>query len=159
MTDRMIVFTPDIALQCAEEGRLEEWLHDFLLTVGKNAPLSHGLRLQERYWFGPCQFPLHLLTPCCGPDDGMEYPARPDAWQGKIAQMCASLAEGWEPPPLLVQYRKGGVLSLRDGNHRHTALVRSGITEYWTIFWFDREGDRARFLAAHCEHCVMKRTF
>ena len=39
--------------------------------------------------------------------------------------MDESIEAGWEPPPLLAEYRAGRLL-LQDGNHRYEALKREG---------------------------------
>ena len=53
----------------AAEGRLEEWIHAYLLTDGHNKPFSDGLKLDKRFYIGPLEMPLALFTRCCGPED------------------------------------------------------------------------------------------
>jgi hypothetical protein len=115
-------FTPASAQRAAQDGHIETWLHGFLTTTGDNV-----------------RFPLALLARCLGPEEGMEYPVSIERWEAKTAAMCSSIAQGWEPPPLLVMYQDDGVLSVRDGNNRHGALGKSGVRNYWTIFWFNKE--------------------
>jgi len=78
----------------------------------------------------------------------MEYPVPVAQWEQATSAMCASMERGWEPPPLIVEYR-GSVLSLRDGNHRHGALLQRGTTHYWAIFWFNDDKDRQEFVATY----------
>jgi len=145
-------YTPAGALHAARNGQIETWLHAFLTADGKNTPLSEGLKLAPRCYLGPVRFPLVLLSRCLGPEEGMEYRVPLPHWQAKTAAMCASIARGWKPPPLLVMYRDDGVLSVRDGNNRYGALTQSGVRDYWTIFWFNQLTDRDRFEAAYGQH-------
>ncbi|MFZ5824527.1 MAG: chromosome partitioning protein ParB, partial [Bacillota bacterium] len=66
--------SPDTVIRLAQEGRLEEWVHTFLESIGGNVPMSDGLRLQPRFWVGPVVIPLDRL------------------------------ARGWAPPPLIAQF-------------------------------------------------------
>lgn len=130
---------PENVIQLAAEGRLEEWVHDFLRSVGDNLPLSDGLKLQQRYWIGPVMMPLELLQRCYGPEPSMEFVAEKEGWEQHLARMSAALERGWSPPPLIAQFRTDGVFSLRDGNHRHETLRRARVERYWSVIWCDSE--------------------
>lgn len=130
------------ALQAARQGAIEDWVHEFLLTIGKNEPMSVGLKKQQRFWWGPVQLELSRLIRCCGPEQYMEYPVDPERFEQYVAEMVTSVINGWQPPPLIAVYDHGA-LSLRDGNHRHEALTRAGFDCYWTIVWFNDEQDYA----------------
>jgi hypothetical protein len=137
-------FTPEELLRYADSNRLEEWIHSFLTTVGGNEPLSIGLKLQPRYWLGPVQLPLASLTRCLGPEEGMEYRVPMSHWEESTTAMLTSMRKGWRPPPLIAVYTEDGSLSVRDGNHRHGALVKAGIHEHWTVVWCNTEAERRR---------------
>jgi hypothetical protein len=142
-------FAPAGALRAARDGQIEGWLHAFLTSSGNNIPLSEGLKRDPRWYLGPLSFPLNLLTRCLGPEQGMEYPVSVARWEKKTAAMCASLSRGWEPPPLLAMYCDDGMLSVRDGNHRHGALTQRGVRAYWTIFWFNNAAHVPLFEATY----------
>ncbi|MGE5675417.1 MAG: hypothetical protein ACM3XM_16325 [Mycobacterium leprae] len=129
--------TPEDVIRHAREGRLEEWVHTFLTHAGNNRPMSDGLRLQERFWIGPLQLPLERMERCCGPEPGMEYRMNPDSWEERVGAMVRSMAEGWTPPPLIAQFGADRRLSVRDGNHRHEAVRRAGLSSYWCVIWCD----------------------
>ncbi|MBO7744576.1 ParB N-terminal domain-containing protein [Paenibacillus sp. MWE-103] len=129
-----MTFTPQEAAAYAAEGCLEEWVHLFLKTAGGNLPFSDGLKLQKRYWAGPVLLPLGELERCCGPEPEMEFRSPPDSWDAHVAELEALLREGWAYPPLIAQ-AADGKLSIRDGNHRHEALRRTGASSCWTIVW------------------------
>ena len=65
------------ALSSAKEysaaGKLEEWVHTYLLSDGNNKEFSDGLRLFDRFFIGPVKMPLKLFTRCCGPEENMKY--------------------------------------------------------------------------------------
>ncbi len=142
----MFTFTPEEAIQQAQAGLLEEWVHTFLTTEGSNSPLSTGLKLQTRWWLGPLRFSLALLERCCGPEAHMEYREPLESFEQRVAAMMASLKQAWQPPPLIIMYTADRKLSIRDGSHRHEALIRSGYGTYWAIFWFNCEQDKQEFL-------------
>lgn len=138
--------TPDEVIRLANEGRLEEWIHAFLMSVGRNEGLSDGLKLQPRYWIGPVLMPLNRMERCCGPEPTMEYVMDPDHWEQHTGRMVASLEKGWMPPPLIAQYGHEKAFILRDGNHRYHALSRAGREAYWCIVWCDSEEVRQEAL-------------
>ena len=41
------------ALEYGRTGRIEEWIHEYLLSDGNNKAFSDGLSLQKRYYIGP----------------------------------------------------------------------------------------------------------
>jgi len=82
----------------------------------------------------------------------MEYRVPLPRWEEKTGAMRASIARGWEPPPLLVHYYAGDILSIRDGNNRYGALVAQGVVEYWTIFWFNDAAALAHFTVTYARY-------
>jgi len=108
------------ARQAAEKGRLEEWVHAYLS--------------------GPLRLPLVAVTRVCGPEPDLEYPQAPVRWEAKVAAMAAEISDPLALPPFITEYRDG-TLSLRDGNHRHEALRRRGVTEFWAIVWCNSAAD------------------
>jgi hypothetical protein len=142
----MVNFGPEEALQYAQDGLLEDWVHKFLTTAGSNLPLSLGLKKQARWWLGPRYFPLTLLERCCGPEEGMEYRQPTEDFEKQVNAMAVAIQQGWQPPPMIVVWGLDGILSVRDGNHRLEALLRSGLQAYWVVFWFNTAQDKEAFL-------------
>jgi len=133
------------AMRYARQGRLEEWVHGYLTGgVWANPGLSDGLKLQQRWWRGPLELPLTLLVRCVGTEPGVEYPVSPDYWEQRTRTIAESiLSTGHTPldlPPLIAMYA-GGVLSVRDGNHRHGAYARLGWQTAWALIWYNSECD------------------
>jgi hypothetical protein len=138
------------AQRAAKEGRLSEWVVDFLASPGSsNAELAASLAMKGTTYLGPLQFALDRLTPMAGPDgDDVIVPVAKEDWESDVEGMEHSLEQGWEPPPLLVSHRDGKYF-LEDGNHRCESLLRAGTTHAWTILLFADEVERDRFLHEH----------
>ena len=138
----------------AADGGDEEiarWVGDFLASHGSdNAALAAALSQDPHWWFGPVQLPLVELERLAGPEDETPATSIPDEWHDDVAAMQGSIDEGWEPPPLLAEWRRGRLL-LQDGNHRYDALVRDGESYAWTLVYFPRLDERDRFAAHYLE--------
>ncbi len=136
-----IDFTVAAALAYAERSQLEEWIHAYLLGgAWANAPLSNGLKLQQRWWRGPVEVDLEAVQRCCGPEPEMEFRVDPAAWGTRTGELAAGFTSLEAIPPLIAEYRDG-VLSVRDGNHRHEAIRRKGWRTCWVIIWYNSESD------------------
>ncbi len=135
------------AHDAADEGRLAQWVVDFLSSAGSdNAKLAASVGFQEPTYLGPMQIELDRLTPMAGPDeDEVVVPIAEEDWESDVREMEHSVDEGWEPPPLLVSHHDGKFL-LEDGNHRYETLRRNGSTHAWAILLFTDEAERDRFL-------------
>jgi hypothetical protein len=128
-----------------EEG-LASWVGQFLASPGSdNEVLAAALAERRRWWLGPLRLPIDRIVPLAGPEDeGVLCPIDPEDWESDVEAMEEQLEEGWEPPPLLIEYQDGRLL-LQDGNHRRETLERAGVTHCWVIIWFDDPADRVRF--------------
>lgn len=132
-------FDVPTALDHAQRGALEVWLHAYLLAGDwANPALSDGLKSQRRWWIGPLEMSLNALARSLGPEQEMEYQVTQANWDERTGRIAASLADPLTVPPLLVEYRSGK-LSVRDGNHRHGAMARKGWSTAWVIIWYNSE--------------------
>lgn len=140
------------AQRAADEGRLAEWVVDFLSSPGSsNAELAFALAAEGTVYLGPIRIALDRLRPLAGPDeDGVVVPVAEEEWESDVEGMKKSIKAGWHPPPLLVRHRDGEYL-LEDGNHRCETLRRSGADSAWAILLFSDEADRDRFLKDHAD--------
>lgn len=132
------------ALEYAEAGRIEEWIHEYLLSDGKNKAFSDGLSLQKRYYIGPVEFPTSLLCRCCGPEENMLYRVNKGGFERKVAALMSSISVGRDLPPIMVNFADGE-LTLNDGNHRFEAYSRLGMSKCYAIIWMSSERDVAEF--------------
>lgn len=133
------------ARAAAEEGRLPLWIGEFLASRGSdNEILAAALARDRHWWLGPMRLPVGDLVRLAGPENDALCPIDEEEWEEDVDAMEESIEEGWEPPPLLVEYQDGKLL-LQDGNHRYEALVRAGETEAWALVMFGDPQDRDRF--------------
>ncbi|MBK1812736.1 ParB N-terminal domain-containing protein [Clostridium sp. YIM B02505] len=129
-----MIFTVEEAIEFSKEGRIEDWVHLFLNSVGDNVPFSVGLKLEKRYWTGPLLISLDKLRRCCGPEANMEYFNPSEEWEVEINKFRRLIKDGWNMPPLIAQH-EGKDLKVNDGNHRMEAMKREGIEKCWVIIW------------------------
>jgi hypothetical protein len=125
------------------------WVGEFLASRGSdNAVLAAALAQQRHWWLGPIRLPVDDLVRLAGPDDeDVLCPIDEGEWEADVDAMEASVEDGWEPPPVLVEHQAGRLM-LQDGNHRYEALARAGETHAWAIVYFDDEHERDRFATA-----------
>jgi len=134
------------AQKWAKEGKVEEWVHKYLLSVkgGKSDPeFSQGLKREQRWWNGPVELSLDDLSPAVGPDPGLEYVVDKDRWVAWTSRLAKTLSNPASLPPLIAEYRDGE-LSLRDGNTRYGAMKLLGWRTCWGIVWYNSESDYHR---------------
>jgi len=131
------------AIKRARDGKIEEWVHSYLLN-GKggrtNPEFSEGLKREKRWWNGPVELNLTDLSPAVGTDPGLEYVVDKDYWFARTGTMAQSFSTPLSLPPLIVEYRDGW-LSVRDGNTRYAAMGLLGWTTCWVIIWYNSESD------------------
>ena len=131
------------AQKWASEGKLEEWVHKFLLSGkgGKSDPeFSKGLKREKRWWNGPIELRLTDLSPAVGVEPEMEYVIDKDHWSARTSNLAESFSSLLALPPLIVEYR-AGELSVRDGNTRYGAMKLLGWPTCWVIIWYNSESD------------------
>lgn len=133
------------AFAAARDDRLAVWIGEFLASRGSdNEILAASLARRRHWWLGPVRLPTADLVRLAGPEDEALCSIDEDEWEEDVDAMEESLEEGWEPPPLLVEYQDGKLL-LQDGNHRFEALVRAGEKDAWTLVMFASPADRDEF--------------
>ena len=139
----------DLASARAAAARDETalWVGDFLASAGSdNATLAAALAQHRHWWVGPIRVPLDDLVRLAGPEREALVPIPRKRWEDDVGEMEESLDDGWEPPPLLAEYRDGELL-LQDGNHRFEALERSDARTAWVLVFFEEAAEREAFLA------------
>lgn len=105
----------------------------YLNGPGRNPLLAQGIVTYARYSVGPIEVPLTRLQRIAGPERGMLYPANANLWESTVNKFVEALEAGVIFPPLIaVDFVVLG-LAVGDGNKRHAALERLGLTEYLTI--------------------------
>ena len=140
------------AKKWAEAGKLEEWVHAYLLSDGDHKEFSEGLKLVDRIFLGPVTMPVKLFTRCSGPEENMRFRIHPGWWEHKVQLIIEAVKSGADLPPLIVHYlipegQSEGEFELNDGNHRWDACHQLGIEEAPVIFWITDRYEYEHFLA------------
>ncbi len=133
------------AKEFAEAGKLEDWVHLFLLSDGHNKAFSDGLKLFNRYYLGPLTMPLSLFSRWCGPEDNIKYQVNAEWFEKRVQSLKKTLQSNDDMPPLIVHYVDHG-FELCDGNHRFEALTQLGVKEYPVIVWITEKDEYDEFI-------------
>lgn len=139
------------AIGYARNGKLEEWIHTYLLSDGNNQEFSDGLKLYDRYFLGPMKMPLTLFNRCCGPEPTMKFQVHQENFEKKVEKLQKILSSENDMPPLIVHY-VDGKFELNDGNHRREAYSRLGIQEYYVIVWITEADEYEDFIAKYSKY-------
>lgn len=142
------------AREYAQKGRLEEWVHLYLLSDGRNKPFSDGIKKERRCFFGLADMPVALFERICGPEEGMAYRVDPDGFDRHVSNLARAIAAGEDLPPMIVQYHDR-TFELNDGNHRLAACARAGVKHFPVIIWITKEEDRDEFFKKY--GCYIKK--
>lgn len=139
------------AKEFADAGKLEEWVHLFLLSDGHNEAFSDGLKLFDRYYLGPVTMPLSLFSRCCGPEENIKYQVSEEWFEKRVQALKEKLKSNDDMPPLIVHFVDHG-FELCDGNHRFEALTQLGVKEYPVIVWITEKDEYEEFVEKYGKH-------
>ncbi len=139
------------AREYAALGKLEDWVHAYLLSDGHNEEFSRGLRLYPRRFLGPMKMPFSLFARCCGPEPHMKWRIDGKWFERHVANLQEVITHEEDLPPLIVHYlipygETEGVFELNDGNHRLEAYHRLGIAEGEVIVWITEDEEYQQFI-------------
>lgn len=144
------------AVEYAKEGKLEEWVHSFLLSDGHNKDFSDGLKLMDRYFLGPMKMPLSLFSRCCGPEENIKYQVDAKHFEARVENLKEAIKTEKDMPPLLINFVEGQFV-LNDGNHRLEAYSRLGIKEGYVIVWITEKDGCTEFLSKYSQYLLDQR--
>lgn len=123
-------------------GRINHWVQSYLRSGSwANVGLADGLQLQQRYWRGPTELSIGDLQRTCGPEPTMPFRQPIEDWNRRVQLIVESLDTPQDLPPLIAESLKSQ-LFIRDGNHRHEALLRAGYDRCWVLIWHNSSADR-----------------
>ncbi len=133
------------AKEFADDDRLEEWVHLYLLSDGGNKAFSDGLKLFDRFYIGPLNMPLVLFNRCSGPEENMKYHENKEWFEKRVVALKDTFETTKDMPPLIVHYVDHD-FELCDGNHRFEALKQLNIKEYPVIIWITEQDEYDEFV-------------
>ena len=139
------------AMEYGKAEKMDAWVHLYLNEEGRNIPFSDGLKLFDRYFVSPAEFPISLFHRCAGPEEDMKYRIDKGWWEHKISELTKAVQAGREMPPMIVHY-VDGEFELNDGNHRHKVYEDLGIGTAWVILWITEEAELADFMSKYGEY-------
>lgn len=139
------------AIEFADEGRIEDWIHSYLLSDGHNKEFSDGLKLFDRYFLGPIKMPLSLFNRCCGPEDSMRWKINEEWFEKHVRHLQKVIMQESDMPPLIVNFVDDR-FELNDGNHRLEAYNRLGIKEYYVIVWITEKDEYDSFMKLYSNY-------
>ena len=138
----MIYGTLSLAKQYDSDGRIDAWMQDFLRADGKNLALADGLLLEERHYFGLREIPISLLSDVkSGAPEYLHAENDIQYFFYVVDRMKESIAEGWDAPPLIVEYVYGK-FQVDDGRHRLEMYRQLGADRVWAAVWTTGEENR-----------------
>ena len=120
----------------------------YLLSDDHNKAFSDGLKLVDRYWIGPITMPLSEFPRCVGPEEGMRYSIPENYFEKHVKKLMDVIQNNKDMPPLIVHFYDHK-WELNDGNHRHEAYKRLGITEHPVIVWITEKEEHKEFLSQY----------
>jgi len=131
----MIYGTLSLAKQYDEEGKIDQWMQDFLRADGKNLALADGLLLEERHYFGLREIPISLLSDeKSGAPEYLHAENDIQYFFEVVDRMKESLENAWDAPPLIVEYVYGR-FQVDDGRHRLELYRQLGVERVWAAVW------------------------
>lgn len=145
------------AMEWAAHGKIEDWVHAYLLSDGENKEFSDGLKIVDRIFLGPVAMPINLFTRCSGPEEDMPYRVHPGWWEVKMERIMKAVEENADLPPIIVHYmipegKTQGEFELNDGNHRWEAYHRLGIETAQAIVWITGKDEYDDFMEKYGEY-------
>ena len=151
--------TLNSAQEFAKKGKLEEWIHKYLLSDGHNTDFSNGLKLYKRIYLGPVKMPLSLFSRCCGPEENMKWRINKEWFEMHVAKLKEVISSNSDLPPLIVHFyadenHVDGAFELNDGNHRHEAYSRLGIKEYPVVVWITEQEEYDLFQTKYGHYLI-----
>jgi hypothetical protein len=135
----------------AKNGKLEDWVHSYLLSDANNKEFSDGLKLLDRLFLGPIKMPLSLFSRCCGPEENMKWKVNAESFEKKVTNLVNVIKIEKNMPPLIVHFTDDK-FELNDGNHRFEAYFRLGIKEIYVIIWITEKNEYELFLSKYSEY-------
>jgi hypothetical protein len=123
----------DDFLQCNSDSELRELCIQFLRCDGNNTKLALHLESRSGASVTLEKVLLQNLVKINGPDNSFQWYEEPKMWEKRVTALAKAMQEeGYKPLPLIIT-NFWGEETIADGNHRHEAMLRLGMQEYWAV--------------------------
>jgi epoxide hydrolase-like predicted phosphatase len=130
-----IKFEPELAsaIAASKNNRILDWTIRYLQNQQRNKGVVEDIKKRKIAKIHLIEYPLNFLESAIGPQNGEAEPEALPKWLERVREIQDKITNKYLPPPIIVAdfWQK---LYIVDGNHRHEALLKSGIETYWTIF-------------------------
>lgn len=126
------------ALEAIRSDKIMKWVQEYLTTEGSNQGLAKELEKAKPEFVKLIEFPLSKLVRIMGPEQTMIYVEPIQKWEERVEKIIEdNIGEIQLPPIIITDLWK--MFEIADGNHRHEALLRMGLSKYWTLFLFTKK--------------------
>jgi len=118
--------------------QLKELTIDFLNKEGNNKKLAEIISDRDDVEVKLDKVKLSVLKREMGPvEENLIFSEDKEKWDRRVESFAKDIKGGYEPLPLILTnfWTK---LDLSDGSHRHAALERLNVGEYWTVSFFEK---------------------
>ena len=123
-----------------DKGKIDEWLQLFLRNDGKNIALADGLLLEERKYLGLIKLNISFLKDVKEGTPEYLFKENDIEYFFWIVENMKSSLNGWDVPPLIVEFRDGGFY-VNDGRHRLEMFRQLGVEVIDAVVWTTGEED------------------
>ncbi len=125
------------AITADKKNKILEWTIAYLQNNHRNEEVLKDIHKRTIIKTLLVEYPLNLLARIMGPQNGEASPEPLPMWLATVTVIQNEIKNHHMPPPIIATdfWEK---LYIVDGNHRHEALLKSGVTTYWTIFLLEK---------------------
>lgn len=79
-------FPVEGAQEANKEGKLSEWVVEYLIGIGANRSLASEIQKHPQKQWLLIEFPLRKLKRIMGPEEGLKYPESREDWERRVAK-------------------------------------------------------------------------
>lgn len=142
----MSKYSLDSSLEARKQGKLHQWVLDYLNSEGNNRNLAKILKEEKYIWSDMFEYPLDKLKRVMGYEKGMKFREARSKWEKRVSYLVKCLEKNESLVPLIsTDYWDD--IHLADGAHRFEALKKTGHKKYWTIFYVKNENNKREVLS------------
>jgi hypothetical protein len=120
-----------------QPSQLKDMVVSFLEKEGGNNKLSKIILGKSILEIKLSKIKLSELKRKMGPkEEKLLFSENKEDWNRRVESFAIDIKNGYEPLPLIIT-NFWSKLDLSDGSHRHAALEKLGVKEYWAVYLFE----------------------